>query len=129
MFLPVKHVKSQNQWFTRIRHRFKIYRFVSLSLDGSWIIMFPWSILARVCRNRFIVYVGGVYSCKRRIDENVIARFRVCKGFSVQSDRGTAFANELATEFCKTLMIKQFFSTPDHPQSNGRAEKMGQVIT
>ena len=60
--------------------------------------------------------------------DNVIARYGLCRGFSIQSDRGTAFANELANEFCRTFMIKQFFSTPVHAQSNSRAEKMGQVI-
>jgi hypothetical protein len=47
---------------------------------------------------------------------------------SVLTDNGSAFISKLANLTCKTFGIKQYFTTPFHPQTNARAEELAATI-
>ena len=44
------------------------------------------------------------------------------------SDNGTQFESRLFKRFCLDLSIKNFFSSPDYPQSNRQAEVFNKII-
>jgi transposase InsO family protein len=44
------------------------------------------------------------------------------------SDNGTQFESRLFKGFCSDLSIKNFFSSPGYPQSNGQAEISNKII-
>jgi transposase InsO family protein len=44
------------------------------------------------------------------------------------SDNGTQFESKLFKRFCSDLGIKNFFSSPGYPQSNGQAEVSNKII-
>ena len=46
----------------------------------------------------------------------------------VQSDRGTHFLGTVFTKFCRQLGITQWFSSPNHPQSQGQMERQNQLL-
>jgi len=62
------------------------------------------------------------------IFDNIVARFGLPLGISLLTDNGSAFISKLAATFCKTFNIKQFFTSPHHPQSNLRAEEFADTI-
>ena len=44
------------------------------------------------------------------------------------SDRGTSFTSSIIEEICKILGIKQLWTMPYHPQTNGLVERLHQTI-
>ena len=44
------------------------------------------------------------------------------------SDRGASFTSSIIKELCKILGIKQLWTTPYHPQTNGLVERSHQTI-
>ena len=58
--------------------------------------------------------------------KNVITHFGI--PWAAISDNGTQFESRLFKGFCSDLDIKNFFSSPGHPQSNGQAEVSNKVI-
>uniref|UniRef100_A0A2N9ENC7 Uncharacterized protein n=1 Tax=Fagus sylvatica TaxID=28930 RepID=A0A2N9ENC7_FAGSY len=63
---------------------------------------------------------------KRFFWKNVITRFGI--PWAAISDNGTQFESRLFKGFCLDLGIKNFFSSPGYPQSNGQAEASNKVI-
>ena len=58
--------------------------------------------------------------------KEVISRYGVMR--ELLSDRGTSFRNRLIAQLCKLLNIKHRFSSPHHPQTDGKAERMIQTV-
>ena len=44
------------------------------------------------------------------------------------SDRGASFTSSIIEELCKILGIQQLQTTPYHPETNGRVERLHQTI-
>uniref|UniRef100_A0A2N9EFL0 Integrase catalytic domain-containing protein n=1 Tax=Fagus sylvatica TaxID=28930 RepID=A0A2N9EFL0_FAGSY len=63
---------------------------------------------------------------KRFFWKNVITRFGI--PWAAISDNGTQFESRLFKGFCSDLGIKNFFSSPGYPQSNGQAEASSKII-
>jgi transposase InsO family protein len=63
---------------------------------------------------------------KRFLWKNVITRFGI--PWAVISDNGTQFESKLFKGFYSDLDIKNFFSSPGYPQSNGQAEVFNKII-
>jgi transposase InsO family protein len=64
----------------------------------------------------------------RALFDHVISRFGLPRGISVLTDNGSAFISKLAALFCKTFGIRRHFTTPQHAQSNSRAEEFADTI-
>ena len=47
---------------------------------------------------------------------------------TIVSDNGTAFHSEKFTSFCMVRGIRQMFTAPGHPSTNGTAERMVRTI-
>ncbi len=62
---------------------------------------------------------------KRFLWKNVITRFGI--PWAAISDNGTQFESRLFKGFCSDLGIKNFFSSPGYPQSNGQAEVSNKI--
>ena len=58
--------------------------------------------------------------------KNVITRFGI--PWATISDNGTQFESKLFKGFCSELDIRNFFSSPGYPQSNGQAEVSNKVV-
>jgi hypothetical protein len=63
---------------------------------------------------------------KRFFWKNVVTRFDI--PWAAISDNGTQFKSKLFKGFCSELGIRNFFSSPSYPQSNGQAEVSNKVI-
>uniref|UniRef100_A0A2N9IWS2 Integrase catalytic domain-containing protein n=1 Tax=Fagus sylvatica TaxID=28930 RepID=A0A2N9IWS2_FAGSY len=63
---------------------------------------------------------------KRFLWKSIITRFGI--PWAVISDNGTQFEGKLFKGFCLELGIRNFFSSPGYPQSNGQAEVSNKVI-
>ena len=63
---------------------------------------------------------------KRFLWKNIITRFGI--PWAAISDNGTQFESKLFKGFCSDLGIRNFFSSPGYPQSNGQAEASNRVI-
>uniref|UniRef100_A0A2N9HX24 Integrase catalytic domain-containing protein n=1 Tax=Fagus sylvatica TaxID=28930 RepID=A0A2N9HX24_FAGSY len=63
---------------------------------------------------------------KRFLWKNIITRFGI--PWAVISDNGTQFESRLFKGFCSNLSIRNLFSSPGYPQSNGQAEVSNKVI-
>ena len=63
---------------------------------------------------------------KRFLWKNVVTHFSI--PWAVISDNGTQFQSKLFKGFCSELGIRNFFSSPGYPQSNGQAEVSNKVI-
>uniref|UniRef100_A0A2N9EIL5 Integrase catalytic domain-containing protein n=1 Tax=Fagus sylvatica TaxID=28930 RepID=A0A2N9EIL5_FAGSY len=63
---------------------------------------------------------------KRFFWKNVITRFGI--PWAAISDNGTQFDSRLFKGFCSDLCIKNFFSSPGYPQSNGQPETSNKII-
>uniref|UniRef100_A0A2N9F3W1 Uncharacterized protein n=1 Tax=Fagus sylvatica TaxID=28930 RepID=A0A2N9F3W1_FAGSY len=58
--------------------------------------------------------------------KSIITRFGI--PWAVISDNGTQFESKLFKGFCSDLSIRNFFSSPGYPQSNGQAEASNKVV-
>ena len=58
--------------------------------------------------------------------KEIIARYGVMR--ELLSDHGSSFKNKLIAQLCKLLNIKHRFSSPHHPQTDGKAERMVQTV-
>ena len=63
---------------------------------------------------------------KNFIWKNIITRFGIPR--AIVADNGTQFDSKLIKNFCAKFKIKNYFSTPSFPQSNGQAEASNKVI-
>ena len=63
---------------------------------------------------------------KKFVWKNIVTRFGVPN--SLISDNGLQFDSRAFREFCTGLGIKNKYSTPAYPQSNGQAEAVNKVI-
>ena len=63
---------------------------------------------------------------KRFLWKSIITRFGI--PWAVISDNGTQFESKLFKGFCSDLGIRNFFSSPGYPQSNGQAEVSNKVV-
>uniref|UniRef100_A0A2N9FKE2 Uncharacterized protein n=1 Tax=Fagus sylvatica TaxID=28930 RepID=A0A2N9FKE2_FAGSY len=63
---------------------------------------------------------------KRFLWKNVVTHFGI--PWAVISDNGTQFESRTFKGFCSELGIKNFFSSPGYPQSNGQAEVSNKII-
>src|SRR5208282_4853539 len=62
------------------------------------------------------------------IFDNIVARFGLPRGISLLTDSGSCSISKLAKAFCHAFNIKQFFTSPHHPQTNARAEEFADNI-
>ena len=46
----------------------------------------------------------------------------------VHSDRGSEFRNKVMTELCTMIEAKKIFTTPYHPQADGKVERFNRTI-
>ena len=63
---------------------------------------------------------------KRFLWKSIITRFGI--PWAVILDNGTQFESKLFKGFCSDLSIRNFFSSPGYPQSNGQAEVSNKVV-
>ena len=63
---------------------------------------------------------------KKFMWKNIVTRFGVSD--SLISDNGLQFTSRVFCEFCSDLGIKNRYSTPTYPQSNGQAEAINKTI-
>ena len=63
---------------------------------------------------------------KKFVWKNIVTRFGVSD--SLISDNGLQFDSRVFREFCSDLSIKNRYSTPTYPQSNGQAEAINKTI-
>jgi hypothetical protein len=64
----------------------------------------------------------------RALFDNVIARFGVPSGLSILTDNGSALIAQLTKLFNRNFGIRQYFTTPYHPQTNVRAEELADTV-
>ena len=62
----------------------------------------------------------------RFIWKNIVCRFGIPK--SVVSDNGPQFDSRVYRDFCQELKIRNLYSTPRYPQSNGQAEASNKTL-
>ena len=58
--------------------------------------------------------------------KNIVFRFGIPR--SIVSDKGPQFDSRVYRDFCQELKIKNLYSTPQYPQSNGQAEASNQTL-
>uniref|UniRef100_A0A2N9FTE0 RNA-directed DNA polymerase n=1 Tax=Fagus sylvatica TaxID=28930 RepID=A0A2N9FTE0_FAGSY len=58
--------------------------------------------------------------------KNIITRFGIPK--TIISDNGTQFTSKPFTKYCSELGIKNVYSSPAYPQSNGQAEASNKTV-
>ena len=58
--------------------------------------------------------------------KNVVCRFSIPR--SIVSDNGPQFDSRVYRDFCQELKIKNLYSTPRNPQSNGQAEAYNKTL-
>jgi len=58
--------------------------------------------------------------------KEIISRYGVMR--QLLTDNGSSFRNKLIAELCRLLKIKHTFSSPHHPQGDGKCERMNQTI-
>ena len=58
--------------------------------------------------------------------KNIVCRFGIPR--SIVSDNGLQFDNRVYRDFCKELNIRNLYSTPRYPQSNGQAEASNKTL-
>uniref|UniRef100_A0A2N9GSI0 Uncharacterized protein n=1 Tax=Fagus sylvatica TaxID=28930 RepID=A0A2N9GSI0_FAGSY len=110
-----------------------------LLLSGVWIL---WALsLVHQGTRRFLIVATDYFTkwveaeplshirevdTKRFLWKSIITRFGI--PWAVISDNGTQFEGKLFKGFCSELGIRNFFSSPGYPQSNGQAEVSNKVI-
>ena len=58
--------------------------------------------------------------------KNIVYRFGIPR--SIVFDNGPQFDNRVYLDFCQELKIKNLYSTPKYPQSNGQAEASNKTL-
>lgn len=58
--------------------------------------------------------------------KEIICRYGAMR--QILTDGGSSFRNKLIAELCKLLNIKHTISSPHHPQTDGKCERMNQTI-
>jgi len=58
--------------------------------------------------------------------KEIVARYGVMR--ELLTDQGSSFKNKLIAQLCKLLNINHRFSSPHHPQTDGKAERMVQTV-
>jgi transposase InsO family protein len=64
----------------------------------------------------------------RALFDNVVARYGVPKGISLQSDNGSGFIAKLSKMFTQSFGIRRTFSSPQHQSVNSRCEQFGDSL-
>ena len=62
----------------------------------------------------------------RFIWKNIVCRFGILR--SIISDNGPQFDSRVYRDFCQELKIKNLYSTPRYPQSNGQAKASNKTL-
>ena len=62
----------------------------------------------------------------RFIWKNIVCRFGILR--SIISDNGPQFDSRVYQDFCQELKIRNLYSTPRYPQSNGQAEASNKTL-
>ena len=62
----------------------------------------------------------------RFIWKNIVCRFGIPR--SIVSDNGPQFDSRVYLEFCQELKIRNLYSTPRYPESNGQAEASNKTL-
>ena len=62
----------------------------------------------------------------RFIWKNIVCRFGIPR--SIVSDNGPQFDSRVYRDFCQELKIRNLYSTPWYPQSNGQAEASNKTL-
>ena len=62
----------------------------------------------------------------RFIWKNIVCQFGIPR--SIVSDNGPQFDSRVYRDFCQELKIKNLYSTPRYPQSNGQAEASNKTL-
>ena len=62
----------------------------------------------------------------RFIWKNIVCRFGIPR--PIVSDNGPQFDSRVYRDFCQELKIKNLYSTPRYPQSNGQAEASNKTL-
>ena len=62
----------------------------------------------------------------RFIWKNIVCRFGIPR--SIVSDNGPQFDSRVYRDFCQELKIRNLYSTPRYPQSNGQAEASNKTL-
>ena len=62
----------------------------------------------------------------RFIWNNIVCRFGIPR--SIVSDNGSQFDSRVYRDFCQELKIRNLYSTPRYPQSNGQAEATNKTM-
>ena len=58
--------------------------------------------------------------------KNIVCQLGILR--SIVSDNGPQFDNQVYRDFCQELKIKNLYSTPRYPQSNGQAEASNNTL-
>jgi hypothetical protein len=64
----------------------------------------------------------------RALFDNVVARYGVPKGISLQSDNGSGFIAKVSKMFTQSFGIRRTFSSPQHQSVNSRCEQFGDSL-
>ena len=62
----------------------------------------------------------------RFIWRNIVCQFGILR--SIMSNNGQQFDSQVYMDFCQELKIKNFYSTPRYPQSNGQAKASNKTL-
>ena len=62
----------------------------------------------------------------RFILKNIVCRFHIPR--SIVSDNGPQFDSRVYRDFCQELKVRNLYSTPRYPQSNGQAEASNKTL-
>ena len=87
-------------------------------------------VLVAACNNTKFIFTKAVESATAQSTINfiiqIISQWGCFRQFS--SDRGTHFKNQMVSEVCENLGIKQILSTSYSPQTQGFVEKINDVL-
>jgi hypothetical protein len=64
----------------------------------------------------------------RALFDNIISRYGVPKGMSLQSDDGSGFIAKVSMMFCESFGIKRLLGSPENPRAKSRCEQFGDSI-
>jgi hypothetical protein len=118
--LPSPIAQPCTKWYADFHGPFPAsnnMKYILVFIDSSSM----WPILVPTADTSAQTVVQALY-------DHVVTQFGLPRSISIVSDNGGAFISQLASTFCKTFNIQQYFTSPHHPQSNSRAEEFAQTI-